>query len=225
VSALPPGPAAAHTGEPPLGPPAYTPPGPSVRLGAPETPADTTPNRRDTARFDPAPEQKLPKISIDEERDKPNPVDIPAFAFAKPKVGSAQKPFNDGFDWLKAKKYKTALHIHGAGVDTAAAKKQFQKAGLRYLDLEVSPASLNEEIIDNFDKIVTDADNLPLFVYDEREGLVLGGLWYLHFRRHEKMTDEKARYEAAKLGFKDNGTDDYKDMALAVQNLLKKTKP
>ena len=65
-------------------------------------------------------------------------------------------------------------------------------------------------------------DVLPLFVFD-RDGSVAGGLWYLHFRLVEKLSDEKARAEAARLGFREDGAS--RTMWIAVQNYLSEMKP
>jgi protein tyrosine phosphatase (PTP) superfamily phosphohydrolase (DUF442 family) len=151
-----------------------------------------------------------------DERDVP--LDIPGFALAKPRVASGQRPFPDGIDWLKARGYRTVLHIREPGEDNSAARRQFEAKGLRYLTLEVSPTTLTRELATRFDELVSDSANLPLFVWD-RDGSLLGGLWYLHFRVREGLSAERAREEAQRLGFDPDADNRHRTMWIAVQKL------
>jgi protein tyrosine phosphatase (PTP) superfamily phosphohydrolase (DUF442 family) len=152
------------------------------------------------------------------------PADIPNFAMARPRVASGQQPFPDGVAWLAAHGYRTVVHIRLPGEDDAAARRQFDKYGLRYLTLEVAPRTLSKEIVDQFNRIVTDEANLPLFVYD-RDGSLAGGLWYLYYRFYDKLDDERARTDAARLGFNQARDDSHRDMWVAIQGLLATQKP
>jgi len=152
------------------------------------------------------------------------PVDIPQFAVAKQDVASGQEPFADGVNWLKTHGYRTVLHIRAPGEDNRTARRPFEQSGLRYLSLEVSPRTLSKEVVDKFNRLVADPDNLPLFVYDKDSSLT-GALWYLHFRLVDKETDQKARDDAGRLGFKEDQNETHKDMWIAVQNYLSDRKP
>ena len=57
-----------------------------------------------------------------------------------------------------------------------------------------------------------------MFVYDV-DGSLSGGLWYLYFRKVEKLSDEAARLRATRLGLKENA-DSQRKMWLAVQKVL-----
>ena len=151
------------------------------------------------------------------------PVDIPQFAAVKTNVASGQQPFADGIAWLKTHGYRTVLHIRSPREDDSAARKQIEQSGLHYLSLEVSPTTLTRNLVDQFNRQVGDANNMPLFVYD-RDGSLAGGLWYLYFRLVEGATDEKAHEEAERLGFKQDGSDVHIKMWLAVQNILQSLK-
>jgi protein tyrosine phosphatase (PTP) superfamily phosphohydrolase (DUF442 family) len=151
-------------------------------------------------------------------------VDIPQFALARARVASGQQPFPDGVTWLKNNGYRAVLHVRAPGADDAAARRQFEKNGLRYLTLEVSPGTLSKEIVAKFNQIVADEANLPLFVYD-KDGALAGGLWYLHYRLVLGMNDEKARAEAERLGFKIDQDTEHRTMWVAVQNFLKNQNP
>jgi hypothetical protein len=166
-----------------------------------------------------APQTPPPAVTEQREPPPPAPIDIPQFAIARTKVANGLQPFPDGVVWLKEHGYRTVLHIHAAGVDEAAARRQFEKYGLRYISLEAEPKTLTKETVDSFNRLVTDEANLPLFVYD-KDASVAGGLWYLYYRLMEGYSDEKARGEAARLGFRLEQDDRHQTMWLAVQKLL-----
>jgi protein tyrosine phosphatase (PTP) superfamily phosphohydrolase (DUF442 family) len=246
---LPAGPAPAFTSPPPNGaatpappvtpPTADTPPpppfasvppagdnGPGVRLGAP------APLRRDAAR--PPTDTKEPPVAsvpgkpppaADEERDAPLPIELPGFAVARPNVASGLQPFPDGITWLKNRGYKVVLHLRAPGEDNTAARRLFEKKGLRYLSLEASPARMSKELLDEFNRIVTDTANHPLFVYD-KDGSAAGGLWYLHFRVQLNASALKAKEEAQRLGLRIDDEDaEHRTMWIAVQKLAADLKP
>ncbi|MHB1425216.1 MAG: fused DSP-PTPase phosphatase/NAD kinase-like protein [Gemmataceae bacterium] len=201
---------------------------PGVYLQQPEPAAPAKPMPNDSA----VPPETRPYSPQTAEpppaRDAPSaspslPVDIPQFAAVKTNVASGQQPFAGGIAWLKSHGYRTVLHVRSPGEDDSAAQKQFEQSGLRYLSLEVSPQTLSRDLVDQFNRLVADANNQPLFVYD-RDGALAGALWYLHFRLVDGATDEKAREEAERLGFKQDGSDAHVKMWLAVQNLLKDIK-
>jgi protein tyrosine phosphatase (PTP) superfamily phosphohydrolase (DUF442 family) len=143
---------------------------------------------------------------------------------AAPRVASGQQPYPDGVAWLSAHNYRTVLHVRAPGEDEAAARRLFEKYGLRYLSLEVSPRTLTRETVERFIQTVSDNANLPLFVYD-RDGSLAGGLWYLYYRLHDRQGDEKARTEASRLGFRQEAEGSHREMWLAVQNYLSTHKP
>jgi protein tyrosine phosphatase (PTP) superfamily phosphohydrolase (DUF442 family) len=147
------------------------------------------------------------------------PVGIPHFAVVRDQVASGLKPLLDGLDWLQAKRYKTVLHIRAPGEDDAADRREIEKRGLKYLTLEVSPQTLSPAIVEQFNRIVTDTANHPLFVYDQ-DGMLAGGLWYLHFRSAERLPDEEARSRANRLGLKESPDGEHRAMWLAIQKYL-----
>jgi hypothetical protein len=219
-----------------LGSPVPAPPdGAAPRAVGPPTVRLLPPGpRRESARIPPdstkeppiasVPEKPAPKVDEERERETPAPIDIPGFALARPNVATGLRPFPDGIDWLKARGYKVVLHLRAPGEDNAAAQREFDKRGLRYTSLEVSPARLSKELYEDFVSRVTDTKNHPLFVYD-KDGSSAGGLWYLYFRVHQKQSDEKARAEAERLGLRFDDDVEHKTMWLAAQTLLKKLLP
>jgi protein tyrosine phosphatase (PTP) superfamily phosphohydrolase (DUF442 family) len=146
------------------------------------------------------------------------PVDIPHFAQARQGVFSGQQPYPDGVTWLKSRGYRSVFHIRAPGTDDSAARRLFEKAELQYVSLEISPQTLSRDLVDRFNKVVTDPARQPLFVYD-RDGALAGALWYLHYRLVEKMPVEEARKAAARLGFNDTDPE-HRTMWVAVQKFL-----
>ena len=82
---------------------------------------------------------------------------------------------------------------------------------MKYFSIEVSPKTLTCAVVDDFNRIVDDTANHPLFVYDTDGGRA-GGLWYLHFRTAEQDSDEVARIKAERLGLKTDASGAHLDM-------------
>lgn len=146
----------------------------------------------------------------------PLPVGIPGFAKAKEGVGSGLKPSLEGLDWLQTNGYRTVLHIRRPGEDDGADRKQVEKRGLRYVSLELSPQTLSPDVVDQFNHLANEAASQPLFVYD-RDSVLQGALWFLHFRIVDLATDDEARVRAGRLGLREDGGPEHRDMWLAVQ--------
>jgi protein tyrosine phosphatase (PTP) superfamily phosphohydrolase (DUF442 family) len=166
---------------------------------------------------------RSPKRSDEPKRPPSLPVGIPHFAAVYDKVASGLKPLLDGgLDWLQANGYRTVLHVKSPGEDAAADKREVEKRGLKYLSLDVSPQTLSPAVVEQFNRIVGDTAGYPLFVYD-KDGMLAGGLWYLHFRTEDKVNDETARTQANRLGLKEEAVGDHKAMWLAIQKFLQES--
>ncbi len=227
------GPAPAPPAPMPPGPPAdargFEPPpaDPGVRLAIPEpvSPQDSTRLAPPVPVQPPAtPEPPLAPKADGPAPTPPLPVGIPQFAMAKNRVASGLRPMLEGIDWLQANGYKTVLNIRAPGSDDAADRKLFEQRGLRYASLELSPDTVTREVVDQFNHMVGDPANVPLFVYD-RDGMLAGALWYLHFRIVDGLAHEEARDKAARLGLKPAQDGEHKRMWLAIQNYLSGVKP
>ena len=201
---------------------------PGVRLFAPE-PAGPDSVRDTTRLYGPTSQEPplaspMPSDSAEPNAATPLPVDIPSFAAAKDRVANGLQPFPDGIAWLQAHHYRTVLHVRGPGEDDSAARRQFERRDLRYLSIEVSPDALTRDVVERFSRAVREESDLPMFVYDN-DGALAGGLWYLYFRTAEGMTDERARSEAARLGFRPDGDGEQRTMWIAVQSYLSNLNP
>jgi hypothetical protein len=183
----------------------------------------------DGARPNPPPVPEPPPMPPPAVRDggdatPPAPVDIPQFAFVKEGVATGLQPFPDGVRWLADHRYRTVLYVHAPGEDDNIPRKVFERRNIRFLSLELSPATLNKDAIGRFNALVADAGNRPLFVYD-KDGSLAGGLWYLYYRTAEGASDDKARAEAARLGFQADENGDHRTMWIAIQRYLSKQNP
>jgi protein tyrosine phosphatase (PTP) superfamily phosphohydrolase (DUF442 family) len=147
------------------------------------------------------------------------PVDIPQFATIKERVAAGLKPYPDGLQWLKDNSYRTVLHLRHPGEDDSADRKQVEKHGLVYLSLEVSPDILTRELADQFNALVNEPGNRPLFVYD-KNGVLAGGLWYLYFRMADGVSENEALTRARRLGLKEEQKGEPGDMWVAIQKVL-----
>ena len=182
---------------------------PTVRLLPPELGESVT----QAAATEPAPAATAPS--------PPLPVGIPDFASAiDDKVANGRKPLLDGLDWLKSHGYRGALLIRKPGEIDTADRSQFESRGLTFVSLEVSLQQLDRATVDHFNRLVSDAGRHPLFVYDT-DGSLTGSMWYLYFRRVERLDDAAARAKAERLGLKYNDRDQ-RLAWLAIQDFLAK---
>jgi hypothetical protein len=196
---------------------------PGVNLGGPvPVPSEES---RESARIRP-PESEEPPRAGNPEKATPTPrlpVGIANFTPVISGVASGLRPLVDGVDWLKNNDYKTAVQIRTPGENGDGDRNLFELRGLKYITLEVSPRTLTPRLVDEFNKIVADPTNRPLFVYD-KDGSLAGALWYLHFRTVDKMSDEQARKQAAPLGLKENAEGPQGELWLAIQKYLAEQK-
>jgi len=187
-----------------------------VNLGGPvPIPAEGS---RESARITP-PESPEPPRSNPEKATPRLPAGIANFAEVLPGVAAGLRPMFDGIDWLKSNGFKVALQIRAPGENGDGDKNLFEQRGLRYLSLELSPKTLTPQMVDDFNKIVADPANRPLFVYD-RDGGLAGALWYLHFRTAARMPDDEARKKAASFGLKEDADGLPRDLWVAIQKYL-----
>jgi hypothetical protein len=144
-------------------------------------------------------------------------VGIPDFRIIKKGVANGLRPTHlEGLEWLKTNGYRMALYIRAPSESDDADRKLFEdKHGMRYASLIVAPDALTLEVVDQFNHLVNDPADRPLFVYD-KDGSLAGALWYLHFRMIDQQSDEDARANAARLGLKE----EHREMWIAIQRIL-----
>jgi hypothetical protein len=135
-------------------------------------------------------------------------------------VANGRKPALEGLDWLKANGYKSALLIRSPGDSDAGDQRQFESRGMSFTSLEVTLTNLDRSVVEQFNHHVTNPSRQPMFVYDA-DGSLAGALWYLYFRRVERLDDDTARAKAERLGLK-FGERDQRLSWLAIQDFLSK---
>jgi protein tyrosine phosphatase (PTP) superfamily phosphohydrolase (DUF442 family) len=149
------------------------------------------------------------------------PIGIDLFSEVTEKaIATGLKPELEGLDWLKNNKYHTVIQLRRAGVDDSADREQIERRGMKYIAIEMTPATLSKEMVEQFATTIGDAANQPVFVYD-RDRVLAGAMWYLHLRLNEKMPEELARGRAELYGLKDKGTDESAAFWAKMQELLK----
>jgi len=162
------------------------------------------------------PGAKLPSAAL--------PVGIAQFAHVSAKVSAGLRPSSEeGFAWLKTNNYRTAVHVRLPGENDAADRKEAEQRGLTYISLEVSPNLLTKETVDEFVRLVRDAKQQPMFIYD-RDGALTGGLWYLWFRLVEESPDDVARIRARSLGLREDREGAHRDMWQSAQRYVAESK-
>jgi protein tyrosine phosphatase (PTP) superfamily phosphohydrolase (DUF442 family) len=128
----------------------------------------------------------------------------------------------EGLNWLKAHGYRAVLYLRQPGDDEGTDRPAMERRDLKYMSLEVNPQNLREAL-DQFNLIVNDSANYPLFVYS-RSSMITGSLWYLRFRTVDRLTDDTARAKAATLGLEEVQTEANRPMWLAIQKVLEQVR-
>jgi hypothetical protein len=195
---------------------------PSVTLLPPEPVAPQRP--REPAESPEPPAAPRPPAPEERRPTPPLPVGIRDFAAVKEGVSTGRRPELEGHAWLKERGYKTILHVHEPGTRDDADRKVVQDlGGVKYLSLEVVPEKLTPQVVEEFHKIVADPAHRPLFVYGP--DMLRGGLWYLHFRYVDRLSEEEAVKKATEMGLKSDRDGMHRDMWLAINKYLAENPP
>jgi protein tyrosine phosphatase (PTP) superfamily phosphohydrolase (DUF442 family) len=164
-------------------------------LGDPST-ADK-PNAGKPAELDPLPPDPKPTPAAADRA-----VGVDELVRVKEGVFAGRRPTLEGLDSLKAKGYKTVIHIRRPQDNDDTDRRQVEKRDLKFIRLTVSPELLTRPWIDQFNEIVGDTATRPVFVYAQ-DPPTAGVVWYLHLRTAEFLTHDEARVRARPLGLAD----------------------
>jgi len=160
------------------------------RPKAPESTAEASPPPTDT--------KPIPKS------DRPTGID--EFTRVKDGVSAGHRPTIDGLDWLKANGYKTVVHVRRPQDDDETDRRQVERRDMKFVALTVTPETLTQAWVDDFNKLIGDTAARPVFVYGQ-DPQTAAVAWYLHLRTAEFLTHDEARVRALHLGLKDEKSD------------------
>jgi protein tyrosine phosphatase (PTP) superfamily phosphohydrolase (DUF442 family) len=186
----------------PAGPPAGPPAG-GATLGEPDFADKPTDPAPPPTVIDPPVKPK----QIPAER----PTGIDEFTQVKEKdgVSAGRRPTLEGLDWLQAKGYKTVVHVRRPQDADETDRRQVERRGMKYVALTVTPETLTQAWVDEFNKVIGDSAGRPVFVYGQ-DPATAAVAWYLHLRTAEFLTHDEARVRATRLGLGDESSDLFK---------------
>jgi protein tyrosine phosphatase (PTP) superfamily phosphohydrolase (DUF442 family) len=205
------------TPEPPLADPLpRTPLPPEQNRPMPPVPPAPDPQ----APFPPVPDKKPDPDVNRRPLTMPNSVDIDNFVQVADRIAVGRQPFSDGITWLANEGYRSVVYLRSPDSDDQAARRMFEKKGLRYFSIEVTPGTVSRETLEQLQRILKDEKNLPVFLYDSN-GYLVGGLWYLRLRQ-SGVEEGRAREEALRLGLNPELNAQHRAMWEAVQRLTER---
>ena len=137
------------------------------------------------------------------------PTGIDEFTQVKDGVSAGRRPTLEGLDWLQAKGYKTVVHVRRPQDADETDRRQVERRGMKVVSLTVTPETLTQEWVDEFNKVVGDTAARPVFVYGQ-DPATAAVAWYLHLRTAEFQTHDEARVGATRLGLTDEKSDLFK---------------
>ncbi len=225
----------------PLPGPAVPSPGPSGYLQGPVDPLRAAPSGPTTLYPDPVPGSGMSRPappSASGTSDRPvngvtaEPVNgvtaepvkasavgtgLPGSTKVKDGLYAGRRPTIDGYDALKAARFRTVIYLHGAGADVAAVKDLAATRDLNFVAIETTPETL-AEASRQFDRVAGDRVTRPAYVFAD-DDVRAGAVWYLHFRTADAADPDVARLRAKALGLTERG-DEGKAFAAAVEKAL-----
>ncbi|VTR99785.1 protein-tyrosine phosphatase family protein [Tuwongella immobilis] len=147
------------------------------------------------------------------------PVGIPEFTQVKPGVFSGRKPDPDGMEWLAKNKFRTVVWLHKPGEDVEAVRKETTAAGLKFESFVVDPAKLETPMVERFHRLVTQTSVQPIFVCDQN-GVLAGGMWFVHLRQIDLLGEDEARIRAGRLGLREQGDAEQSQLWISLRRYL-----
>jgi protein tyrosine phosphatase (PTP) superfamily phosphohydrolase (DUF442 family) len=139
---------------------------------------------------------------------------IPGYFIVEPNVATGGQPTLEGMKWLKERGFLTVLNLLPESDADPAEASMVRQLGLEYISLPITAATIDAATAEQFNQIVDDAKHRPIFIHDST-GSRAGAMWYLHRVTVDKIPDDRARSQAARIGLKDSDT----ELWLAIQKL------
>lgn len=127
--------------------------------------------------------------------------DIPRIMCPDERFATGGQPADAAFPKLAANGYRVVLNLRtpSEGVDLGRERQAVEKAGMRFVSIPVDPEAPKVEQVDEFLKIVKNADNQPMFIHCG-SGNRAGAFWMIYRAVEQGWPAEKAASEAAQIG-------------------------
>ena len=128
---------------------------------------------------------------------------IPSFFRVSENVCTGGQPTDAAIEDLAKQGIKSVINLRrpGESVDPVAEGERVQKLGLRYFSIPIDVKAISDSQIEEFMRIVSDPENVPMFIHCAAANRV-GGLWMIHRVLKDGWTVEKADEEAKNIGLR-----------------------
>lgn len=134
------------------------------------------------------------------------PLGIANFSVVFDSLACGLRPDLDGLEWLRQNRYRSLLHVHHPNTESNADRRLIERKQFAYHEITIDPSRFEMRSVEDFNRLVNDPKPRPMFVYD-RDGALLGPLWYAHFRTVAQLSHNEARERTLRLGFNLDATD------------------
>lgn len=147
------------------------------------------------------------------------PVGIENFTRLDEGLYVSRRPDLEGLDWLQQQKFATVIYLRQSQDDDTSDQRQAEKRGLQYSSYIIAAETINLAIIKEISNTLADPKQRPLLIYD-REGSLVGTVWYLHLRTVDGLNHDEALTKARPLGLNPEGTPQQRSLAQAAKELF-----
>lgn len=125
---------------------------------------------------------------------------IPNFLKISDQVWVGGQPAMEDFSLLKAKGIRAVVNLrHPAEHNAAEEEAKVKELGLRYFNIPVNPADIQDAQVEEFLKITSDRRNLPAFVHCAK-AVRVAAFWMVRRVLVDGWKIEDAEAEAQKIG-------------------------
>lgn len=144
--------------------------------------------------------EKLDKIEQDLKSD------VPRMLCIDERFATGAQPTEAAYAKLAAHGFRSVLNLrrHSEGPDVAGEQALIEKAGLRYINIPVTPAEPKAEDVEAFINAVKDKSNHPMLIHCGSANRV-AAFWMIYRVVEQGWTEEKALEEAGKIGLTSAG--------------------
>lgn len=127
---------------------------------------------------------------------------IPNFVQVSEQFYVGGQPAMDDLARLKAKGIRAIVNLrHPAEYNAAEEEAKAKELGLRYFNIPVNPADLQDSQVEQFLKVTSDRRNLPVFIHCTA-GVRVAMFWMIRRVLVDGWKIEDAKTEAQKLGLR-----------------------